>query len=74
MDAETYTEIVIQIFLLTIVLVSWGLLVNSSLSRDAVSSLLLCYMGAAADITELFSNINNLSVKKNSTLVHAIIG
>jgi len=64
MDAETYTEIVIQVFLLTIV-VSWGLLVNSSLSRDAVSSLLLCYMGAAADITELFSNINNLSVKKN---------
>jgi hypothetical protein len=74
MDAETYTEIVIQVFLLTIVVVSWGLLVNSSLSRDAVPSLLLCYMGAAADITELFSNINNLSVKKNSTLVHAIIG
>ena len=74
MNAETYTEIVIQVFLLTIVLVSWGLLVNSSLSHDAVSSLLLCYMGAAADITEFFSNINNLSVKKNSTLVHAIIG
>ena len=73
-DAETYTEIIIQFFLITAVLISWGLLINSSLNRDAVSSVLLGYMGAAADITEFFFNINNTSVKKNSSLVRAIIG
>ena len=62
-----------QIFLFTIVVCTLLLPTSKHVSREAVSAILLTYIGAGADIQEFFSNINESNIKTDENLVNGII-
>ena len=62
-----------QIFLVTIILSTWFLPIHQDVSQNALSSVLLTYTAAGADISDFFSTINANHVKTNPTLVNGII-
>ena len=62
-----------QIFLITTILSTWFLPIHRDISQNALSSVLLTYTAAGADISEFFSTINANHVKTNATLVNGII-
>ena len=73
MDAEHFVEIVMQVFLITIVLCTWFLPTCSSIARESLSAILMTYIAAGADISEFFSTINESNVKLDKGLVNGIL-
>jgi hypothetical protein len=67
-----FIEVILQIFLITLVITTWILPTHYSISRDSISALLLTYVSAGSDIAEFFSMANQ--VKENYILVDCIFG
>lgn len=63
-----------QIFLITIVICTWLVPSHQSVSKEAVSAMMLAYISAGSDITEFYSNIDDPHLKENSSLINGIIG
>ena len=67
-----FIEVILQVFLITLVITTWILPTHYSISRDSVSALLLTYVSAGSDIAEFFSLANQ--VKESPNLVDCIFG
>jgi hypothetical protein len=73
LDVDKFIELMMQIFLITTILSTWFLPIHRDISQNALSSVLLTYTAAGADISEFFSTINANHVKTNAALVNGII-
>eukprot|EP00093_Oithona_nana_P001307 01307.XXX_946_1710_1 [CDS] Oithona nana genome sequencing. len=73
MRPEQWTRILEQIVLLVLILGRW-LLPKAGLSRDQFSQLMVVYLGAAADIAEIFESFRESKVMLERNLTFAILG
>ena len=73
MRPEQWTRALEQIVLLVLILGRW-LLPKAGLSRDQFSQLMVVYLGAAADIAEIFESFRESKVMLERNLTFAILG
>ena len=73
MRPEQWTRVLEQIVLLVLILGRW-LLPKAGLSRDQFSQLMVVYLGAAADIAEIFESFRESKVMLERNLTFAILG
>lgn len=70
-----FIEIIIQVFLITLVIVRWMMQTDEKqVTQEQVSALLLQYISAGSDIVDFYGIIEYNSVATNEVYVYAILG